>query len=156
MKKSLSTLAVAAALAASASTVALAADNHGHPVNQTHSHSQETPHDNHSHAEKHSHGAVHGGLFVEGKEADYELLASADHLQLYITDHGKPRNLAQASAQLTVLGSNGERQQVQLTPSNAGDKLHAEGEFKLASRAKIVAVVSDGGKTLGTARFTVK
>jgi|GEM_PF-2496897 len=159
MKKSLSTLTIAAALAAS-SSLALAADNHGngdkgHPVNKDHSHSQETPHDNHAHDAEHSHGAAHGGIFIEGKEADYELLATADHLQLYVTDHGKPRNLAQASAQLTVL-SGGERQEVQLIPSNAGDKLHAEGAFKVVSGAKIVAVVSDGGKTLGTARFTVK
>jgi hypothetical protein len=68
-------------------------------------------------------------------------------------DHGKPRSVAKASEKLTLL-SGTEKQEVELKP--AGDKLEATGTFKVAAGTKAVAVVTDGGKTLGTARFTLK
>ena len=36
------------------------------------------------------------------------------------------------------------------------DRLEASGTFKTSAGTKAVVVVSDGGKTLGTARFTLK
>jgi hypothetical protein len=99
------------------------------------------------------HAAVRGGVFVEGKEADYELVAKPTLVQLYITDHGKAKDLSKASAQLTLL-SGADKQDVALKP--AGDRLEATGTFKVGPGTKVVAVVSDGGKTLGTARFTLK
>jgi hypothetical protein len=99
------------------------------------------------------HVATHGGVFVEGKEADYELVAKPTVIQLYVGDHGKPRNISKASAKLTLL-SGSEKQEVELKP--AGDKLEVTGTFKVGPGTKAVAVVTDGGKTLGTARFTLK
>lgn len=104
-------------------------------------------------APKHEHGARHGGVFVEGKEADYELVAKSDTLVLYVADHGKPMDVSRASARLTLL-SGAQKQDVELKP--AGDKLEARGSFRLGAGTKAVAVVSNGGKTLGTARFTLK
>ncbi len=101
----------------------------------------------------HAHGPAHGGIVAAAKEADYELVAKADVLQLYVSDHGKARDLSRASARLTLL-SGQEKQQAQLLP--AGDRLEAKGAFKLAAGTKVVAVVTDGGKVLGTARFTLK
>src|SRR5687767_10815184 len=84
------------------------------------------------------HGPTRGGVFVEGKEADYELVAKATVLQLYVFDHGKPRNVSKVSAKLTMLAG-AEKQDVELKP--AGDKLEATGTFKVAPGTKVVAVV---------------
>ena len=37
-----------------------------------------------------------------------------------------------------------------------GDKLEAKGSFKVAAGTKVVAVVTNDGKSLGTVRFTLK
>jgi hypothetical protein len=99
------------------------------------------------------HKPTKGGLLVAGKEADYELVAQPTVLQLYVSDHGKPRDVTKAAARLTLLAGT-EKQEVELKP--AGDKLEATGNFNVAAGTKVVAVVTDGGKTLGTARFTLK
>lgn len=101
----------------------------------------------------HDHVAKHGGVLVEGKEADYELVARPEVIHLYVSDHGKTKDLSKASAKLTLL-SGTDKQDIQLRP--AGDKLEALGTFKVGAGTKAVAVVTDGGKTLGTARFTLK
>lgn len=99
------------------------------------------------------HTPRHGGIMVPGKEADYELVAKPDTLQLYVYDHGKPKDVSKASAKLTLL-SGADKQEVHLAP--AGDRLEARGAFKVGAGTKAVAVVTNGGKTLGTARFTLK
>ena len=101
----------------------------------------------------HDHAPRKGGVVSSGTAADFELVARPDVLQLYVSDHGKPRDLAKASAKLTLL-SGQEKQEVELKP--AGDRLEATGSFKVAPGTQAVAVVIDGGKTLGTARFKLK
>jgi len=101
----------------------------------------------------HDHVAQHGGVFVEGKEADYELVAKADAIQLYVSDHGKPLDVSKAAAKLTLL-SGAEKQEVELKP--VAGKLEAKGAYKVGPGTKVVAVVTNAGKTLGTARFTLK
>lgn len=101
----------------------------------------------------HAHDPAHGGVVAAAKEADYELVARPDVLQLYVSDHGKARDLSKASAKLTLL-SGKDKQEAQLQP--AGNRLEAKGTFKVAAGTKVVAVVTDGGKVLGTARFTLK
>ncbi|MET0333136.1 MAG: hypothetical protein ABW190_02610 [Rhizobacter sp.] len=99
------------------------------------------------------HKPMKGGIVAPGKEADYELVAKPTVLQLYVQDHGKLRDVSQASAKLTLLAG-ADRQEVELKP--AGDKLEATGSFKVTAGTKVVAVVTDKGKPLGTARFTLK
>jgi hypothetical protein len=101
----------------------------------------------------HEHSARHGGVFVEGKEADYELVARPELIQLHVNDHGKPMDVSQATAKLTLLKGT-EKQEVELRP--AGGLLEARGSFKLGPGTKAVAAVTNAGKTLGTARFTLK
>lgn len=101
----------------------------------------------------HHHVAQHGGVFVEGKEADYELVARPDAIQLYVNDHGKPMDVSKASARLTLL-SGAEKQEVDLKP--VAGKLEAKGVFKVGPGTKAIAVVTNAGKTLGTARFAIK
>jgi hypothetical protein len=106
-------------------------------------------------AQKHAdvHAAQHGGVFVEGKEADYELVAKPDVIRLYVNDHGKPMDVSKASAKVTLL-SGADKQEVELKP--AAGALEAKGTFKVGTGTKAVAVVTNGGKTLGTARFTLR
>lgn len=99
------------------------------------------------------HKPMHGGIVVEGKQADFELVAKPDVLQLYMRDHGKMMSAAKASAKVTLLAGS-EKQEVTLSP--AGEKLEAKGSFKVGAGTKVVAVVTNDGKSLGTARFTLK
>ncbi|MES3010113.1 MAG: hypothetical protein V4738_04985 [Pseudomonadota bacterium] len=118
-----------AALLAVAST-AFAAGNHGH-----------------------DHTAKHGGIAVETKQADLEIVARPDLIQIYVDDHGKPVNLDGAKAKVTLLNGT-EKSEVALAP--AGDKLEAKGAFKVAKGTKGVAVVTLAGKPPATARFELK
>lgn len=106
--------------------------------------------DNHAHG--HEHKPLHGGLVVEVKDMDYELVARPDSLQLHLRDHGKAVDVSKVTAKLTLL-SGTEKQQVELKP--AGDKLEAKGSFIVAAGTKVVAVVLTTGK-YSTARFVLK
>lgn len=99
------------------------------------------------------HTPKNGGIVVAGKQADFELVAKPDVIQLYLRDHGKPMSTAKASAKVTLL-SGSDKQEVTLAP--VGEKLEAKGSFKVATGTKVVAVVTNDGKSLGTARFTLK
>lgn len=100
------------------------------------------------------HEPQHGGILVEGKQADFELVAKPDVIKLYLSDHGKKMDHSKASAKVTLL-TGAEKQEVTLAPAG-GDKLEAKGSFKVAAGTKVVAVVTNDGKSLGTARFTLK
>ncbi len=104
----------------------------------------------HDHA--HEHKPVHGGVVVEVKDVDYELVAKSTTLQLYLRDHGKPADVSKASAKVTLLTGT-EKQEVELKP--AGDKLEATGSYKVGPGTKAVAVMTINGKP-ATARFTLK
>jgi hypothetical protein len=106
---------------------------------------------NHDHA--HDHEALHGGVVVEVKDVDLELVAKPELIQLHLRDHGKPVDVAGGSAKLTLL-SGTDKQEVELKP--AGDKLEARGSFKIGAGTKLVAVVTLPGKPSTTARFTLK
>ncbi|MBN8489924.1 MAG: hypothetical protein J0M00_00625 [Burkholderiales bacterium] len=106
--------------------------------------------DKHDHA--HEHKPLHGGVVVEVKDLDYELVAKPTVIQLYLRDHGKAADVSKASAKVTLLTGT-EKQEVELKP--VGGKLEATGSFKVSPGTKAVAVVTVGGKP-ATARFTVK
>lgn len=104
----------------------------------------------HDHA--HEHKPLHGGVVVEMKDMDYELVAKPDAVHLYLRDHGKAADISKATAKLTLL-TGAEKQEVELKP--AGDKLSATGAFKVGPGTKAVAVVTVGGKA-STVRFAIK
>lgn len=104
----------------------------------------------HDHA--HEHKPLHGGVVVEVKDIDYELVAKPTVIQLHLRDHGKPADVSKATAKVTML-SGTEKQEVELKP--AGDKLEATGNFKVGAGTKAVAVVTVAGKP-ATVRFTIK
>ena len=118
------------ALTVSISGAAIAADNHGHDVKP-----------------------MHGGAVAEAKDVEYEFVASADKLQLFMRDHGKPVAVAGMTAKVTLLAGS-EKQDVQL---QAGDgKLEATGSFKVPAGTKAVVAVSKAGKSVASVRFTLK
>ncbi len=101
----------------------------------------------------HGHAAKHGGVVVETKQLDQELVAKPGVIRLYLTDHGKPVDVSKASAKLTLL-TGSEKQEVELRP--AGDKLEATGAFKVGPGTKAIAVVTGASPSTSTARFTLK
>jgi hypothetical protein len=107
--------------------------------------------DKHDHA--HEHEPLHGGVVVEVKDIDYELVAKPTVIQLHLRDHGKPADVSKASAKLTLL-SGTEKLEVELKP--AGNKLEAQGNFKVGPGTKAVALVTVAGKPAGTVRFALK
>lgn len=84
---------------------------------------------------------------------DLELVAKPDLLQLHLRDNGKPVDVINGSAKLTLL-SGTDKQEVELKP--AGDRLEAKGSFKIGAGTKLVAIVNLPGKPSTTARFTLK
>ncbi len=99
-----------------------------------------------------THKPMQGGVLATVKDVDYELVASATALRIYVRDHGKPVDVSKATAKLTLL-TGSEKQEVELKPS--GDKLEANGTFKVMVGTKVVAVISFGVKQ-ATARFVIK
>lgn len=106
--------------------------------------------DKHDHA--HEHKPMHGGVVVEVKDMDYELVAKPTTIQIHVRNHGKPADISKASAKVTLL-TGAEKQEVELKP--AGDKLETTGSFKVGPGTKAVAVMTINGKS-ATARFTLK
>jgi hypothetical protein len=100
----------------------------------------------------HDHSPKHGGVVVEVKDMDFELVAKPGAIQLHLRGHGKAPDLSKATAKVTLLTGT-EKQEVELKP--AGDKLEAVGSFKVGPGTKAVAVVTVAGKP-ATARFTLK
>ena len=95
----------------------------------------------------------YGGVVTEVNEIDYELVAKADSIRLYLSDHDKPVNIANASAKVTLL-TGSEKSEATLKP--AGDKLEATGTFKVGPGTKVVVVVTLPGKPAQSVRFDIK
>ncbi len=101
----------------------------------------------------HDHVPKNGGIVVETKAGDFEIVAKPDLLQIFISDHGKPVSMEGAKAKVTLLNG-AEKSEAELVP--AGNKLEVKGSFKVAKGTKGIAVVTLAGKPSATARFEVK
>jgi hypothetical protein len=104
-------------------------------------------------AGSHEHTPKFGGVVVETKAGDVEIVAKPESIQIYITDHGKAMKLDGAKAKVTLLNG-AEKSQADLV--FVGDKLEAKGAFKVAKGTKGIAVVTLAGKPPVTARFDIK
>lgn len=108
--------------------------------------------DSHNHA--HEHKPLHGGIVVEASDIDFELVAKADVVTVYVRDHGKPAATQGATGKVTLL-TGAEKSEAALAP--AGDnKLEAKGSFKVGSGTKVVATVTLAGKLAVNVRFAIK
>ncbi|QPF76115.1 hypothetical protein G8A07_26430 [Roseateles sp. DAIF2] len=102
----------------------------------------------------HEHKPLHGGVVAEASDLDFELVAKADQLALYVRDHGKPAALAGASAKLTLLNGT-EKSEASLSPAGT-ERLEAKGAFKVGAGTKVVALVQLAGKKPVNVRFALK
>ena len=78
-----------------------------------------------------SHTPRYGGVVVETKSGDLEVVAKADVIHVYVSDHGKPMKLASGSGKVTVFNGS-EKAEAPLTL--VGDKLEAKGSFQCGIR----------------------
>jgi hypothetical protein len=99
------------------------------------------------------HTPKNGGVMVETKAGDFEIVAKPDTLQIFFMDHGKPVKFDGAKAKITLLNGT-EKSEAELLP--AGNKMEAKGIFKVTKGTKGVAVLTLAGKPPATARFEVK
>jgi hypothetical protein len=101
----------------------------------------------------HDHKPLHGGIVVEASHMDWELVAKPERIVIHVRDHGKKASTAGATAKLTLLVGK-EKSEAVLKPAG-DDRLEAEGPFKLASGAKLVATVKLTGKAPANVRFVL-
>lgn len=99
------------------------------------------------------HTPKHGGVVVETKVGDLELVAKADSMVLHVSDHGKAMKLTSGTGKVTVFNG---KEKTEAPLALAGDKLEAKGSFKVATGTKVLAEVSLNGKPAVSARFTLK
>ena len=98
------------------------------------------------------HKPMHGGILVTAKDIDYELVADAKAVQIYVRDHGKAVDLSKATARLMLLNGT-DKQEVEL--KSTSDKFETAGTFKLNPGTKVVVIMSSSGKQ-STVRFVIK
>ena len=99
------------------------------------------------------HAPKHGGIVVETKAGDLELVAKPELIVIHVSDHGKPMKLTSGSGKVTVFNGNDK---TEAPLALVGDKLEAKGSFKLGAGTKVLAEVSLNGKPAASARFTLK
>ena len=99
------------------------------------------------------HTPKHGGVVVETKAGDLELVAKPELIVIHVSDHGKPLKLSSASGKVTVFNGNDK---TEAPLALVGDKLEAKGSFKLGAGTKVLADVAVNGKPAVAARFTLK
>jgi uncharacterized Zn-binding protein involved in type VI secretion len=99
------------------------------------------------------HTPKHGGVVVETKAGDLELVAKPELVVIHVSDHGKPMKLSSATGKVTVFNGNDK---TEAPLALVGDKLEAKGSFKLGAGTKVLAEVSLNGKPAASARFTLK
>lgn len=102
----------------------------------------------------HDHAPKHGGIVAEANDLDFELVARPDRLTLHVRDHGKALPTQGATARLTLLAGT-ERSEAALAPAG-GDRLEAQGTFKLGPGTKVVAAVTLPGRKPANVRFVLK
>ena len=107
----------------------------------------------HGHGHGHGHDPSHGGVVVETKAMDFEVVARPELIQVYVADHGKPLRLDGARGKVTLLNGS-EKTEAALVP--AGDHLQAKGSFKVGKGTKGIAAVTLPGKPAASARFELK
>lgn len=117
-------------------------------------------HKGHEHGKKA--GAAHqdeakpmqGGVVAVAKDIQYELVAKPTSLELYVSDHGKPVEVKNAAATVTLLSASG-KEEAKLSPVG-GNKLGATGNFKVGAGTKALATVTMPGQSAVNVRFTLK
>jgi len=104
-------------------------------------------------AGKGDHKPRFGGVVVQSKVGDLEIVAKPESIHIHISDHGKAVKLDGAKAKVTLLNG-AEKSEADLVL--VGDKLEAKGAYKVGKGTKGIAIVTLAGKSPVTARFSIK
>ncbi len=99
------------------------------------------------------HTARHGGIVVETRALDFEIVAKPGSIQVYLADHGKPVKLDGAKGKVTLLNGT-ERAELDLAV--VGDRLESKGAFKVQKGTRGIVSVTLAGKPGTVARFEIK
>jgi hypothetical protein len=99
------------------------------------------------------HAPKFGGVVVETKAGDLELVAKPELIVIHVSDHGKPMKLSSASGKVTVFNGSDK---TEAPLALVGDKLEAKGNFKVGAGTKVLAEVVLNGQPAVSARFTLK
>lgn len=94
---------------------------------------------------------AHGGVIVEAKDVDVELVAKPDILTIYLSDHGKPLSSEGGNAKLTILNGSDKKDYDLLS---TGDRFELKGAFSVPKGSKAIAVIKLKSKVI-TARFNL-
>ncbi len=100
------------------------------------------------------HTPQHGGVVVETKDMDFELVAKQGLITLYLREHGKVIDAKGATGKVTVL--NGAQKTEATLAHVGGNKIEAKGAFPAGPGTKIVAMVQWPGKKPMNVRFALK
>ena len=126
----------------------------GAQAQHKHHHDAQEQHKHHDAQDQHHHHAPrHGGILVETRALDFEVVAKPDVIRVYLDQHGKAVTLEGAKGKLTLLNGN-EKTEADLVP--AGDHLQASGSFQVGKGTKGIASVTLAGKPAASARFELK
>lgn len=107
----------------------------------------------HAHAE---HGQPqYGGIYGEAGAFQAELVIKDAQATLYLSNHGEALSAQGASGKLTVMGTDGKRSSVNLSPA-AGNQLVAKLESKPAAGSKIIASVVLPGRQPANIRYVIE
>lgn len=82
------------------------------------------------------HKPKHGGVVVETKAGDMELVAKPELIFIHVSDHGKPMKLTSATG-VTVFNGNDK---TEAPLALAADKTEAKGSFKVGAGTKVLAL----------------
>ena len=99
------------------------------------------------------HTPKHGGIVMETKAGDLELVAKPDSMQVYVSDHGKEMKLTSGTGKVTLFNGNDK---VEAPLTLAGDRLEAKGSFKVAAGTRVLVEATINGKPPVSTRFTLK
>ena len=94
---------------------------------------------------------AHGGVIVEAKDIDVELVAKSDILAIYLSDHGKPLSSEGGNAKLTILNGSDKKDYDLMS---TGDRFELKGTFSVPKGSKAIAVIRLKSKVI-TARFNL-
>lgn len=105
----------------------------------------------HNHATDHA--PAHGGVVVEHKHVDWELVAKPGRVVIHARELGKPVSTAGASGRVTLL-SGKNKVEAPLKP-DGDNRLAATGTFPVGPGTKVVATLTLAGKPPAAVRFTL-
>ena len=99
------------------------------------------------------HAPKFGGVVVETKAGDLELVAKPELSVIRVSDNGKPMKLTSATGKVTAFNG---KEKIEAPLALVGDKLEAKGSFQVSAGGKALAEVSLNGNAAVSARFTLK